>query len=68
MAELHDRMRVIIGKADFDLWLDRSVENPERLQPLLEPVSGQELVIYMVGLEVNSPGNDFEDVVRKASI
>jgi putative SOS response-associated peptidase YedK len=35
VAELHDRMPVIIGKENFDLWLDRSVEDPERLQPLL---------------------------------
>jgi putative SOS response-associated peptidase YedK len=27
VAELHDRMPVIIGKDDFDLWLDRSMQN-----------------------------------------
>jgi putative SOS response-associated peptidase YedK len=58
-------MPVIIGKVDFDLWLDRSVEDLERLQPLLEPVSGQELEIYPVGLEVNSPANDSEEVVKR---
>ena len=57
-------MPVIIGKENFDLWLDRSVEDPERLQPLL-PISSQELEIYPVGLEVNSPENDSEDVVKK---
>ena len=66
VAELHDRMPVIIGEADFDLWLDRSVEDLERLQPLLEPVSGQELEIYPVGLEVNSPKNDSEELIKKA--
>ncbi|MFO7802757.1 MAG: SOS response-associated peptidase family protein [Desulfovermiculus sp.] len=64
VAELHDRMPVIIGEADFDLWLDRSVEEPERLQPLLKPVSSQELEIYPVGMEVNSPGNDSEEVIK----
>ena len=47
---------------------ERGRSDPERLLPLLAPIGGQELVIYMVGLEVNSPGNDFEEVVRKASI
>ncbi|MBS3777111.1 MAG: SOS response-associated peptidase [Bacteroidales bacterium] len=39
VAELHDRMPVVIWKENFDLWLNRSVEDPEQLQPLLEPIS-----------------------------
>jgi putative SOS response-associated peptidase YedK len=66
VAELHDRMPVVIWKEDFDLWLDRSVEDPERLLPLLEPISSQELEIYPVGLEVNSPKNDSEELIKKA--
>jgi putative SOS response-associated peptidase YedK len=58
-------MPVIIGQDDFDLWLDRSVEDPDRLQPLLTPIASQELEIYPVGLEVNSPANDSEDIVKK---
>ena len=64
VTELHDRMPVIIGEADFDLWLNRSVDDPEQLQPLLAPISSPELEIYPVGLEVNSPGNDSEEVIR----
>ncbi len=65
VAELHDRMPVIIGKENFDLWLDRSTEDPEQLQPLLAPISSQELEIYPVGLEVNNPKNDSEEVIKK---
>ncbi|MDZ7761699.1 MAG: SOS response-associated peptidase [Desulfovermiculus sp.] len=65
VAELHDRMPVVIWKENFDLWLNRSVVDPEQLQPLLEPISSQELEIYPVGLEVNSPANDSEEVIRK---
>ena len=65
VAELHDRMPVVIWKENFDLWLNRSVEDPEQLKPLLEPISSQELEIYPVGLEVNSPRNDSEEVIRK---
>jgi putative SOS response-associated peptidase YedK len=64
VTELHDRMPVIIGEADFDLWLNRSVDDPEQLQPLLAPISSPELEIYPVGLEVNTPGNDSEEVIR----
>jgi putative SOS response-associated peptidase YedK len=65
VAELHDRMPVVIRKENFELWLDRSVKGPEQLQPLLEPISSQELEIYPVGLDVNSPRNDSEEVIRK---
>jgi putative SOS response-associated peptidase YedK len=65
VAELHDRMPVIIGVENVGLWLDRSVEDPERLLPLLEPISSQELEIYPVGLEVNSPKNDSEEIVQR---
>jgi putative SOS response-associated peptidase YedK len=58
-------MPVIIGQDDFDLWLDRTVEDPERLLPLLEPISSQELEIYPVGLEMNSPKNDSEEIVQR---
>ena len=56
---------MIICKESFDLWLDRSTKDPEQLLPLLAPISSQEVVIYPVGLEVNNPGNDSEDVVKK---
>ena len=65
VAELHDRMPVIIGIEDFDLWLDRSMQDSGKLQTLLEPVSSYELEMYPVGFEVNSPSNDSEDVIRK---
>ena len=65
VAQLHDRMPVIIGPEDFDLWLDRGVEDPERLLPLLEPVSSQNLDIYPVGAEVNSPANDSDKVIKR---
>ncbi|MDZ7759466.1 MAG: SOS response-associated peptidase family protein [Desulfovermiculus sp.] len=65
VAELHDRMPVVIWKENFDLWLDRSVEDPDRLQLLLEPITSLELEIYPVGLKVNSPKNDSEEVIKR---
>lgn len=59
---------MIIGKAKFDLLLDWLVEDQERLLPLLEPVSSQELVIYPVGLEVNNPVYDSEEVSKKEDL
>lgn len=37
MAELHDRMPVLLAPEDFDRWLDRGVTRREGLEPLLRP-------------------------------
>ncbi len=64
VQKLHDRMPVIIARDNFGLWLDRSVQKPEALQSLLEPLASQELEIYQVGLAVNNPRNDSEEVIH----
>ena len=66
VVELYVRMPVVISKENFDLWLNRSVEDPEQLHPLLEQISSQELEIYPVEMGVNSPGCDSEGVIRSA--
>jgi len=37
MAPIHDRMPVILAPADYRLWLDTAVQEPDRLTPLLRP-------------------------------
>lgn len=55
---LHNRMPIILPPADYALWLDRSVQEPRLLQPLLRPFSTQDMMAYPVSLWVNSPQND----------
>jgi len=55
---LHDRMPVILVPDDFDLWLDPSVQDPERLGALLSPSPEERLVAYPVSTRVNRPAND----------
>jgi putative SOS response-associated peptidase YedK len=63
IADLHDRMPVILDPADYDLWLDPAVSDRERLQPLLHPEGG-ELVRWPVSKLVNSPANDRPECSR----
>ncbi|HUY90813.1 MAG TPA: SOS response-associated peptidase [Pirellulales bacterium] len=58
MATLHDRMPVIISPADYALWLDPAVEEPERLLPLLRPWAGDELEAIAVSTLVNNPRHE----------
>lgn len=58
LRQLHDRMPVILVPDDFDLWLDPSVQDPERLGALLSPSPEERLVAYPVSTRVNRPAND----------
>jgi putative SOS response-associated peptidase YedK len=57
IAHLHDRMPVIVGRGDFDRWLDPGAADETVLQALLAP-DGAGLTAYPVSRRVNSPGND----------
>jgi putative SOS response-associated peptidase YedK len=61
---LHDRMPVILEPADFDLWLDRAVEDPETLGHLLRPAAAGVLAMYPVSTRVNAPANDDAAVLQ----
>jgi len=54
MQPVHHRMPVILEAEQEALWLDRSVTEPEALQPLLEPLHADMLEAYAVSPQVNS--------------
>ena len=58
MRSLHNRMPVILGPDDYELWLDPAVQDVERLSGLLRPYVPDELTAYRVSTHVNSPKND----------
>lgn len=58
MATIHNRMPVILPRTGEALWLDRSVDGPQKLLPLLVPYVDTEMVAYEVSQLVNSPRND----------
>ena len=58
LAELHDRMPVILAPGDYALWLDPEVEEPSKLQYLLAPCGEDELVAEPVSTHVNRVAND----------
>lgn len=61
---LHDRMPVIVGREDFDLWLDPALEDREKLEPLLKPFDPQQMETFPVSRAVNSPANDVADCIE----
>ena len=58
MAPLHDRMPVLLHRTEFDLWLDRSMNNPEKLQRLYQSYPAELLQEREVSSMVNNPTHD----------
>lgn len=55
---IHDRMPVILNAADYDLWLDPQVPNPDPLRQLFRPFDSLAMRADPVSTLVNSPRND----------
>lgn len=62
IAEIHDRMPVILRKEDEARWLDRDAD-PDSLKSLLVPYAGADLEAYPVSTLVNHVENDSPEVL-----
>jgi len=66
LRPIHDRMPVILPPEAISLWLDPGEMRVERLEPLFEAGSGEDLETYPVSRRVNSPANDDAACVEPA--
>ena len=65
MADIHDRMPVILRREDEALWLDRNVQDLERLRPLLQPYPAEEMEAYEVDPRVGNVAFDDPGLIRR---
>ncbi len=63
VAELHNRMPVIIPPQSFGAWLD-PLTGEDHLQQLLKPYPEDQLYYYPVSRLVNKPTNDFPELIE----
>lgn len=63
ITPLHDRMPVILARADEALWLDPALTDPAILQPLLVPCAPERVRVWLVGTAVNHPGSEGPDLM-----
>jgi putative SOS response-associated peptidase YedK len=63
LVDVHDRMPVILPRDAWSLWLDRDVQEVERIAPLLVPFPADDLVVTPVSTWVNDPKHDDEGCV-----
>lgn len=55
VAEIHDRMPVIVQPDHYRMWLDPSVQSPEELAPIYEPLAANAMRSWAVGRTVSNP-------------
>jgi len=67
MQPIHDRMPVIIPKADENRWLDPHATDQEALIDMLKPYPADAMEAYPVSKRVNSPTNNSPECVKPAS-
>ncbi len=58
IAEIHDRMPVILPPSAWDRWLDPSFDDVDLLGELLVPAPSSLLTLHPVGFDVNNVRNN----------
>ncbi len=58
MANIHNRMPVILGPKDFAQWLDPSVQAADVIRPLFRSFAPGRMKAFPVNTTVNRPSND----------
>jgi putative SOS response-associated peptidase YedK len=66
VAEIHDRMPVILAQKDEKKWLN-SYSSEEELKTILNPYSADLMLSYTVSPLVNSVQNDTPSLIKKTS-
>lgn len=58
LRPIHDRMPVVVPEADWERWLDPTIEDPAKLKDLLVPAQDSALEAYPISRLVNDVRND----------
>ena len=68
VGRLHDRMPVIIGPDDFDVWLDCRPGTATHIQHLLRPAPDDLLDIVEVSRKLNNSSNEVPEVQEPVAV
>jgi putative SOS response-associated peptidase YedK len=67
-SAVHDRMPVILGKDDYDVWLDPGMTNVQVISEMLRPCDARLMRCYPVSTRINHVANDDEECSRPVEI
>jgi SOS response associated peptidase (SRAP) len=66
VADVHNRMPVILHQQAYDLWLDSNVKDHSLVPRLLNPFDASRMKKYPVSTRVNHPENDDPECAHEA--
>ena len=66
LEQIHNRMPVILPPSGYEAWLKEGENDPDLLHSLLNPYPSEEMAAFPVSKQVNSPQNDFPEVILPA--
>lgn len=64
LKPIHDRMPVIIHPNEYELWLDREMNETDKLKSIFQPYPSEMLSLYKVSNPVNKPAYDKADCIE----
>ena len=64
MSPIHNRMPVILGEKDYEMWIDRSFDDTEKLLKLLKPFAATKTDAYKVSVFVSNSRNDGPECMK----
>jgi len=68
MADIHDRMPVILDPKDFTQWLDPSVQAADVIRPLFRSFATGRMKAFPVNTTVNRPSNDTASCIEPLDV
>ena len=68
VSPIHDRMPVLLDRADQESWLHTDSADVEKLVSLLRPAAAEALESLPVSTYVNSPANDGAQCITRAQV
>ncbi len=67
-SQIHDRMPVILGRDDYDLWLDPGMTDVEAISSLLKPFDARLMRCYAVSTRINQAVNDDAECAKMVEL
>ena len=64
MSQLHERMPVIVERADWERWLDPDMDDAEALEDLLDPPADRLIAFHPVNPDVGNVRNNRPDLIE----
>lgn len=64
LADIHNRMPVILPVSAYSLWLESGEPDQSELQDLLKPYPSEEMTAFPVSTLVNNPANDQAAIIE----